>query len=70
METRNETIRHCARIASDFTTKPDRSIHPDIAWENMVPTAQLAAHLTAQEIAQAILQEIDEEQPKAGKTLA
>ena len=68
METRNETIKHCAQIASEFTMGPDRSIHPDIPWDEMSEAAKLVAHTTAQQIAQAILQEIVEE-PKAGKTL-
>jgi hypothetical protein len=69
METRNETIKHCAQIASEFTMGPDRSIHPDIPWDEMSEAAKLVAHTTAQQIAQAILQEIVEE-PQAGKTLA
>ena len=68
METRNETIKHCAQIASEFTMGPDRSIHPDIPWDEMSEAAKLVAHTTAQQIAQAILQEIVEE-PQARITL-
>jgi hypothetical protein len=49
--------QRCARIASNFTLKQGRRIHPDIPWEEMNESAQAAAHTTAQQIATAIMSE-------------
>ena len=49
-----EAVKMCAEIASQFTVKEDRKIHPDIKWEDMNKTSQLASHTTAQQIALAI----------------
>lgn len=49
-----EERKRCANIASAFTIKPDRSIHPDIPWDKMSEQAQMVAHTTAQQIAYAI----------------
>lgn len=46
--------RHAA-IASMFTVKPDRRIHPDIPWAEMNETAKMVANTTAQQIAWEIL---------------
>lgn len=46
----------CAAIASMFTMKSDRSIHPDIPWEEMSETAKRVAHTTAQQIAAKIME--------------
>lgn len=43
-----------ARVASMFTMKSGRSIHPNIKWEDMSEAAQVAAHTTAQQIADLI----------------
>lgn len=43
--------RRAARIASMFTMGPDASIYPGISWEETNPTARMAAHTTAQQIA-------------------
>ena len=48
---RRETIEECVKTAAEFSTKKDKSIHPDIAWEDMNETAQMVAHTTAQQIA-------------------
>jgi hypothetical protein len=44
----------CAVLASMFTVKPDRSIHPGIPWDKLSEPAKIAAHTTAQQIAAAI----------------
>ena len=44
----------CAKIASAFTMKAGRNIHPDIAWDDMSESAKLVSHTTAQQIAAAI----------------
>lgn len=43
-----------AIVASAFTVRPDRRVHPDIAWDQMNETAQTVAHSTAQQIAHEI----------------
>lgn len=40
-----------AIAASRFSVKPDRSLHPDIPWEQMNEAVKVAAHSTAQQIA-------------------
>lgn len=52
---RERAIREAATVASMFTVKPDRSIHSDIAWDEMSKNAQIVAHTTAQQISWAIL---------------
>jgi len=47
-------VTACSKIASDFSMKPDRSIHPDIPWDEMSEVAKSVAHTTAQQIALAI----------------
>lgn len=53
---KKEERYRCARIASMFTMKPDRSIHPDIPWDQMNESAKMAAHTTAQQIAVKIME--------------
>ena len=53
-DTEQAVARECAQIASYFTMRPGRRIHPDIAWEDMSEAARMAAHTTAQQIAEAI----------------
>lgn len=50
----DEERRACQRLASEFTMKPDRSVHPDVPWDEMNETAKMVAHTTAQQIASAI----------------
>jgi hypothetical protein len=45
----------CAKIASMFSMKPDRSIHPDIPWDQMDDAVKITAHTTAQQIAAEIM---------------
>jgi hypothetical protein len=44
----------CARIASEFTLRSDRRIHPDVSWDDMSEDARYIAHTTAQQIAERI----------------
>ncbi len=44
----------CALLASQFATKADARIHPDIAFNAMNDSARIASHTTAQQIACAI----------------
>ena len=44
----------CAKIASQFSVKKDRTLHPDIKWEDMKESSQIASHSTAQQIAMEI----------------
>lgn len=53
-ETRAAAIAECTRVASHFSVKPDRSLHPDIPWEQMNESVKMAAHSTAQQIAMEI----------------
>ncbi len=46
-----EAAKNCAAM---FTMKPDRSIHPDIPWDEMNDNAKMVSHTTAQQIAWAI----------------
>lgn len=55
-------IREAARIASHFSLKPDRSIHPDITWDQMSEQAKLITHTTAQQIAGEILELLEKEE--------
>jgi hypothetical protein len=48
--------KRSARVAANFSMKPDRSIHPDIRWEEMSESARTVAHTTAQQIAAEILE--------------
>ena len=52
---REQERKRCAEIALNFTVKPDRSIHPDVKWEEMSESAKMVAHTTAQQIAYAIM---------------
>jgi hypothetical protein len=47
-------VDRCAVIASEFSMRGDRRVHPDIPWERMNESAQTAAHSTAQQIAMRI----------------
>lgn len=47
--------RFAASVSSAFSTKPDRWLHPDIPWSAMTEGVQIAAHSTAQVIADEIL---------------
>jgi hypothetical protein len=38
-----------------FSMKPDRSIHPDIPWDQMDDAVKITAHTTAQQIAAEIM---------------
>ena len=46
-----DALRECPAIASRFSMKPDRRLHPDIAWEEMNEICQMAAHSASQQIA-------------------
>lgn len=59
---KEEERKRCAKVASHFSVKEGKSIHPDIPWEQMNETAKMAAHTTAQQIAQAILGDSEEEE--------
>lgn len=65
-ETRREALEEAAHKASQFSMGPDRSLHPDIAWEDMSDGVQIAAHSTAQSIAMEIRALIDG--PRQGET--
>jgi len=53
-EARATALEEAADLASRFSVKADRSIHPDIPWDRMSETAKTTAHTTAQQIAAAI----------------
>ncbi|TIV83808.1 MAG: hypothetical protein E5V64_06490 [Mesorhizobium sp.] len=53
--------QRCARIASDFSMKPDRSVHPDIPWDQMPDAIKTTAHTTAQQIAALIVGDTDDD---------
>lgn len=48
-----------SKIASQFSVKKDRTLHPDIPWEELKPEVRVAAHTTAQQIALEILEELE-----------
>jgi hypothetical protein len=52
---RRGALRDASRLASDFSMRKGRSIHPDVPWSEMSEAAQSAAHTTAQAIAMEIL---------------
>lgn len=56
MSTYEDGIRDAARIAASFSVKPDRSLHPDVPWDQMNETTKHVAHATAQSIADEILE--------------
>lgn len=47
-------VAEAAKIATLFSIKPDRSLHPDVKREAMHENVQIAAHSTAQSIAMEI----------------
>lgn len=47
----NDGLKKARKIASLFSMKKDRSLHPDIPWEKMNESVQIASHSTAQQIA-------------------
>lgn len=51
---RAEEREACAKLASDFSMRPDRRLHPDVAWSEMNDLAHSVAHATAQTIAEEI----------------
>jgi hypothetical protein len=51
VEQLTEGLRLCPAIASMWSMKPSRSLHPDIPWEKMNESSQTAAHSAAQQIA-------------------
>lgn len=58
-EVRQEALIQAQRTASRFSMRPDRNLHPDIAWDNMNEATQVAAHSSAQQIAMEINELID-----------
>lgn len=53
-EGRKEEREACAKLASDFSMRPDRRLNPDVAWSEMNDLAHSVAHATAQTIADEI----------------
>lgn len=51
---RAEQREQDAKIAALFSVKDDRSIHPDVPWDEMNEAAKTIAHTTAQQIAAAL----------------
>lgn len=60
---REDALREAAALASGFSIRPDRRLHPDGAWEDMSFNAQHIAHTTAQAIAGEISLLIEETPP-------
>lgn len=60
-DARREALEEAAKLASLWSVKPDRSMHPDIPWKNMCEAAQMAAHSTAQGIALEIRAMLDDD---------
>lgn len=50
-EERAKALEEAAMVASLFSVKPDRNIHPDVPWDAMGETAKMVTHTTAQQIA-------------------
>lgn len=46
-----DALTNCPGIASMWSMRPTRRLHPDLAWEEMNETAQTCAHSAAQQIA-------------------
>lgn len=53
-EGRLQALKEARKIAYLFSVKNDRSIHPDIPWDQMSELAKMVAHTTAQQIAMEI----------------